>query len=79
VGVLARCSGVGRVGFAAAHEVIEERVCVLTGALAGFLRVLLVSRSLRVVIREKKCRTLPWCKAPFSLLAAFSPDAIVIY
>jgi hypothetical protein len=42
VGGLACCFGVGRVGFAAAHEVVDEGVCVLAGALGGFLRVLLV-------------------------------------
>jgi hypothetical protein len=37
VGVLACCSSVGRVGFAVAHEVVDEGVCVLAGALSGFL------------------------------------------
>jgi hypothetical protein len=49
VGVLACCSGVGRVGFAAAHEVVDEGVGVLAGAFGGFLWVLLVSRWPRVV------------------------------
>jgi hypothetical protein len=42
MGGLARCSGVGRVGLAAAHEVVDEGVCVLACALGGFLRRLLV-------------------------------------
>lgn len=39
VSVLACCSGVGRVGFAVAHEVVDEGVCVLACALSGFLQV----------------------------------------
>jgi hypothetical protein len=49
VGGLACCSGVGRVGFAAAHEVVDEGVGVLAGAFGGFLWVLLVSRWSKVV------------------------------
>lgn len=77
VGGLACCFGVGRVGFAATHEVVDEGVGVLAGALGGVLWVLLVSRWSRARYAWW-CRTLPWCKAPFSLLAAFSPDAIVV-
>jgi hypothetical protein len=51
VGGLACCFGVGRVGFAAAHEVVDEGVGVLAGALGGFLWVLLVSRWSRGVGR----------------------------
>ena len=41
VGVLACCFGVGCVGFAAAHEVVDEGVGVLACALGGFLWMLL--------------------------------------
>ena len=77
VGSLSCCFSVGRVGLAAAHEVVDEGVGVLAGALGGFLYTGFVSLSL-VEGYAWWCRTPPWCKAPFSLLAAFSPDAVVV-
>jgi len=78
VSVLACCFGVGRVGFAAAREVVDERVGVLTSALGCFLLVLLVALFSNIVDGEIELRTLPWCMAPLSFSAARSPEAILV-